>query len=1078
MRASSLILIAVLVLCSWGISLGQTLSVSLPDTVLESGEQITVSLKFSGLTSADPDSGAFGFLVRVTYDPSVLTPVSAVCTVPGFTNQSNPSFSATQVVLAGTEPGGEIIALLDGTIATVTFTVVGAAGQESPLTIVPASDMFSIGKIGEYDLLDVSADIIKDGSVTVAGSQPEQGLSVSLPDTVVDSGEQITVPLKFSGLTSADPDSGAFGFLVKVIYDPSVLSPVSAACTVPGFTNQSNPSFSATQVVLAGTEPGGEIIALHDGTIATVTFTVVGIAGQESPLTIVPASDMFSIGKIGEYDLADVGADSIHSGSVTVTGVPPAIVSIDIQPDSVSLGVGGTHQFTATATYTFGPDSVVTGRASWSSSDTLVATINSSGLATTKSIGEATIRATYREKEDTAKLIVEGELPVRVLSVSMPDTNADSGEQITVPLRFGGLTSVNPDSGAFGFLVKVTYDPSVLTPVSATCTVPGFTNQSNVNLSATQVALAGTEPGGEIIALYDGVIATVTFTVIGTFGQMSPLTITSASDMFSIGKIGEYDLADVGADSIHSGSVTVTGVPPAIVSIDIQPDSVSLGVGGTHQFTATATYTFGPDSVVTGRALWSSSDTLVATINSSGLATAKSIGETTIRATYRGKEDTAKLIVVEGGLVKVKLPQMSVQPGQIVLIPVDIDTDASDRITVSSCEVVVTYDSDVVRMHEPSIMGTLVDGWSVEYRIAQGVDVSIDTFRVALATSADTIASGTLFYIRAIASEYASSGDSCGLIFERCEFDEGGVSVETENGSMRIVFMLGDVSGNGRVSAYDASLILQQTVGLIILPDPRWSAFTLATADVTGNGSISALDASKILQYIVGIITRFPAEGDAGKLVYAEKQVRVGEPDRSSDHRWVVPIEIDEMDGVLAGEMELSFDGADVVEVRMVDLISEYLSAVNIEKDRIRLSFAGAQSRSGEGRIIEVVLEGSPVLSIDWVSLNEGRIPVRVVQGELESPRTYSLSQNYPNPFNPETTITYDMAESGVVRLAVYALTGQHIRTLVDGECVAGRYSVLWDGSDGTGKAVGSGVYVCRMVVGDYSAVKKMLLVR
>ena len=93
-------------------------------------------------------------------------------------------------------------------------------------------------------------------------------------------------------------------------------------------------------------------------------------------------------------------------------------------------------------------------------------------------------------------------------------------------------------------------------------------------------------------------------------------------------------------------------------------------------------------------------------------------------------------------------------------------------------------------------------------------------------------------------------------------------------------------------------------------------------------------------------------------------------------------------------------------------------------------------------------------------------------------PEGFSLSQNYPNPFNPETTISYDVAKTGTVRLSVYALTGQVVRTLVDGGHAAGSYTVTWDGTDDTGHPVASGVYLCRMVAGQYSAVRKLVLMK
>ena len=96
--------------------------------------------------------------------------------------------------------------------------------------------------------------------------------------------------------------------------------------------------------------------------------------------------------------------------------------------------------------------------------------------------------------------------------------------------------------------------------------------------------------------------------------------------------------------------------------------------------------------------------------------------------------------------------------------------------------------------------------------------------------------------------------------------------------------------------------------------------------------------------------------------------------------------------------------------------------------------------------------------------------------GEGVLPSTYTLSQNYPNPFNPETTIRYDLPSAGTVRLLLYNLAGQRIRTLLDVDHSAGIYAVTWDGTDDFGRPAASGVYLCRMIAGDYSAVRKLML--
>ena len=72
--------------------------------------------------------------------------------------------------------------------------------------------------------------------------------------------------------------------------------------------------------------------------------------------------------------------------------------------------------------------------------------------------------------------------------------------------------------------------------------------------------------------------------------------------------------------------------------------------------------------------------------------------------------------------------------------------------------------------------------------------------------------------------------------------------------------LLGDVSGDLRVTAFDAALILRYVVGDIQLPDLSYPAFTKESADVSRDGTISAFDAALILQYVVGLIDHFPKE--------------------------------------------------------------------------------------------------------------------------------------------------------------------------------------------------------------------------
>ncbi len=93
-------------------------------------------------------------------------------------------------------------------------------------------------------------------------------------------------------------------------------------------------------------------------------------------------------------------------------------------------------------------------------------------------------------------------------------------------------------------------------------------------------------------------------------------------------------------------------------------------------------------------------------------------------------------------------------------------------------------------------------------------------------------------------------------------------------------------------------------------------------------------------------------------------------------------------------------------------------------------------------------------------------------------PREFELSQNYPNPFNPVTRIIFRLPEAGRVALRIFNIKGELVRTLVDRDLPAGEYSLDWDSSDESGRAVASGVYFYQIRAGQMSAARKMLLVR
>jgi len=95
-----------------------------------------------------------------------------------------------------------------------------------------------------------------------------------------------------------------------------------------------------------------------------------------------------------------------------------------------------------------------------------------------------------------------------------------------------------------------------------------------------------------------------------------------------------------------------------------------------------------------------------------------------------------------------------------------------------------------------------------------------------------------------------------------------------------------------------------------------------------------------------------------------------------------------------------------------------------------------------------------------------------------ETPENYSLGQNYPNPFNPSTVIDYSLPAQSRVKIIIYNLIGQEIKTIVDAEQAAGDYSITWNGTDADEIEVASGIYLYKIFSDQFVSSRKMIHLR
>ncbi len=121
------------------------------------------------------------------------------------------------------------------------------------------------------------------------------------------------------------------------------------------------------------------------------------------------------------------------------------------------------------------------------------------------------------------------------------------------------------------------------------------------------------------------------------------------------------------------------------------------------------------------------------------------------------------------------------------------------------------------------------------------------------------------------------------------------------------------------------------------------------------------------------------------------------------------------------------------------------------------------------------LFDGQPIIGKDCIVLKGKSWTETAFDPVSSQPR---LLGNYPNPFNPSTEIVFSLPAASDVKLEVFNLLGQKVRTLVDGRMGAGAHTVSWDSRGSSGCTLASGIYLYRIQIGEFTQTRKMMLVK
>lgn len=369
--------------------------------------------------------------------------------------------------------------------------------------------------------------------------------------------------------------------------------------------------------------------------------------------------------------------DGISSNTVNVTNSDAVIAAIQVTPSTVDLAKGETEQLTATAIYSDGTSSSVTNSVVWVSSDTTTASVTTAGVLKAENVGSTTVIAKLNGinvSSNTVK-VATTDAVVKAIQVSPETVTLAKGQ--TQQLTATGLYSDGTSHSLTGLATweaenttTATVTPEGLLTgesvgtTTVTVTMDGVISQLDVTVTDAVITAIRLTPTTVDVA--KGQTLQLTATATYSDGTSSPLTdlVTWVSDDAATATVTPEGLVtgeSVGSTTVTvtkngiSNTVNVTVKDAVITEIHVTPETVDVVKGQTLQLTATATYSDGTTSPITGDATWISNDSEIATVSPEGLLSGDGVGSTTVIVTKNGINSTVNVTVNEAVITGIQV---------------------------------------------------------------------------------------------------------------------------------------------------------------------------------------------------------------------------------------------------------------------------------------------------------------------------------------------------------------------------------------------------------------------------------------
>lgn len=567
------------------------------------------------------------------------------------------------------------ITALDVGDATVIATIQGITGQTtvsavnlavSQIQIIPATVQLAIGTTTKLTAIATFAD------------QSTQDISTQAAWL---SGNPAVATVDNTGLVT--------GVAAGTVTLSATLLGVTATTSI----QVNNASVTALQVIPAvstialGTKSQLQAIAtFSDGSTQDVS-TQAQWNSSNPVIASVDSQGKVTGNGIGQASITATLGSVSRSVSITITNA--IATSLQVIPPTASLPVGGKLQFQAVATFSDNSSQDVTSQVSWNSSDINVATIDLDGEATAVNTGGANISAVFHGVSSNTVLLVVTNATVSSVQIVLNSGNGTLAKGSSVQFKAQAVLS---DGSTLDVSNQATWVSSDQTKV--TIDAQGLATGVAVGTSTITASINNVTSAGTVLTVTNATVSQIQITpptlslAKGTKGKLTAIATYSDNTTQDISNLVAWNSSDIAVATVNLsgevtavtiGSATLTGSVGSVTSnpvnlsvtsatvnqIDLSATASTLAAGTKTQLTAVANYSDGTSQNITGLVSWSSSDSNVATVNTSGEVTAVAPGTATITGSFGGQTSTLTITVTAAtvGAIQISTPLASLALG-------------------------------------------------------------------------------------------------------------------------------------------------------------------------------------------------------------------------------------------------------------------------------------------------------------------------------------------------------------------------------------------------------------------------------